>query len=162
MIDDLALVVSPTNGAIATVNSMANAGGDIIITGGTATTTTVSVANDTATKTVAITADVATTSLNGISMIGNNTTLQAGPGTSALTMGITTDTAARTITFTVNGTALPAAHASTHAPGETDTIYPAGTIGQYLQLASSASVTWADIVGFSDEDKMMIIMGGMF
>ena len=122
LIDDLALVVSPSNGAIATVNSMANAGGDIAITGGTATTTTVTVANNTATKTIAITADVATTSINGISMIGNNTTLQAGPGTSALTMGILTDTAARTITFTVNGTALPVGHAITHAPGASDSI----------------------------------------
>ena len=155
LIDDLALVVSPSNGAIATVNSMANAGGDIAITGGTATTTTVTVANNTATKTIAITADVATTSINGISMIGNNTTLQAGPGTSALTMGILTDTAARTITFTVNGTALPIGHAITHADGASD------SLSSYFFTLSAGTTLQTTVSENFLNLKRTLSMGGM-
>jgi len=138
LIDDLALIINPTSGSIASINGVSNAGGDITLVGGASSTASAVITTDTAAKTITITPSVATTTLNNISMIGQALSLVSGPGSSSLTLNITADTAAQTITFTVNGTALPAAHAATHAVGNADDIslyyrcqFNGGTIYSY-------------------------------
>ena len=77
-------------------------------------------------------------------------------------MGILTDTAARTITFTVNGTVLPGAHAITHADGASDSLssyFFTLSAGTTLQTTVSANAT-ATTKNFLNL-KRTLSMGGM-
>lgn len=73
-------------------------------------------------------------SVDGVINPTGNIDLVAGTGIS-----ITPDNTAKTITITATGTALPAAHASTHASGGTDPVTPA-SIGAETPAGAQAKV----------------------